>query len=128
MSYKIEESQYFCTNMPTIFHNHIIYSITDINGIITNVSNAFCLETGYQRKDIIGKTHSFLRAPNFPDEIYKDLWDTITKDNIWKGQINNLRKDGISYWTNSIIQPIFDEKNKKIAYLAIRQNITREKE
>ena len=95
MNKMLKENQSFCTNMQPIFNEHIIYSMTDNDGIITNVSNAFCKETGYKRKEMIGKTHSFLRAPDFPDKAYDDLWETITKGKTWKGQINNIRKNRI---------------------------------
>ena len=123
----INESQFLSTNVYSIFDDHIIYSITDLDGIITNVSTAFCRETGYRKKDMIGKTHAFLRAPGFPDETYTELWETITDDLTWKGQINNIRKNGDSYWINSVIQPIFNHDHKKMGYLSIRQNITKEK-
>jgi len=115
------------TNIPSIFDDHIIYSMTDTNGVITNVSQAFCDETGYDKSDAIGRTHSFLRAPGFPDETYAQLWETITHDKIWRGQIKNIRKDGDAYWSNSIIVPVFDNNSIKTGYLAIRQDITKEK-
>jgi len=127
MSETLNYHLYDSNELLSIFNEHTFFSITDLNGIITSVSDAFCKETGYERKEILGRTHSFLRAPDFPDKIYKDLWDTITQDEVWKGQINNIKKNGDSYWTNSVIQPIFNHKNKKIAYLSIRQNITKEK-
>lgn len=117
----------FCQNIRPIFDQNIIFSITDIDGNIISVSDAFCKETGYERKGILGKTHSFLRAPKFPNHIYDDLWNTITQDKIWKGEINNLNKDGESHWVSSVIQPIFDDNHKKIAYISIRKNITKEK-
>jgi len=127
MSNEQNDKSYDSDILLSIFNEHAIFSITNLVGIITTVSDAFCKETGYDREEILGQTHSFLRAPNFPDKIYEDLWDTITQDEIWKGQINNIKKNGDSYWTNSIIQPIFNHNNKKIAYLSIRQNITKEK-
>lgn len=127
MPKQLDEAFYLCTDMPSIFNEHVIYSITDVNGIITDVSNAFCHETGYKREEVIGRTHSFLRAPDFPLETYTRLWETISKNETWEGQIKNIRKNGDTYWMKSIIQPYFNEDNEKIGYLALRQNITKEK-
>lgn len=121
------EEPYSSTNIPSIFDENIIYSITDVKGIITNVSNAFCRETGYDKDYAIGRTHSFLRAPGFPDDIYAQLWETISENRTWTGQIRNIRKSGEPYWTHSIIHPIFDDNRLKIGYLSLRQNITKEK-
>ena len=119
--------QPMCDSLHQIFYQHIIFSTTDTNGVITNVSDAFCEETGYEKQDIIGQTHSLLRAPDFPDSVYNDLWETITQDKTWQGQLKNVRKDGQPYWVHSIIEPIFDKEATKIGYIAIRKDITQEK-
>jgi len=124
---ELKNTPYLNTNFLSILHEHAIYSITDLNGIITNISNTFCTETGYKKEDMIGKSHSFLRSPDFSNKIYKELWSTITSDNIWHGQIKNLKKNGNVYWMDTIIQPIFNNNHKKIAYLSIRKNMTNNK-
>ncbi len=115
------------SNLPDIFDTQVNYSLTDLEGLITNVSAAFSEETGYQKHEVIGKTHAFLRSPDFPMETYSQLWDTIINDQIWEGQIKNIRKNGDSYWIRSVIQPYYNKDDEKIGYLAIRQNITQEK-
>ena len=118
--------RYICENMHAIFCEHIIYSITDTNGIIINVSNAFCNETGYKREEVVGKTHSFLRAPDFPNSVYDELWETIVEDKPWRGQIKNIKKNGEHYWASSVIEPIFKNKSK-VGYISVRKDITKEK-
>lgn len=118
----------FNTNMPSIFDTHINYSLTDLDGIITDVSTAFSKETGYPKEELIGKSHALLRSPDFPIQTYAHLWETIVNNKIWEGQIKNIRKNGDAYWMHSIIQPYFNELDEKIGYIAIRQNITKEKQ
>jgi len=116
-----------CDEIYNVLDEHIIYSVTNSDGIITHVSEAFCLETGYCEDEIIGKTHSFLRAPDVPNLFYDDLWQTITAKKLWQGEIKNIRKDGETYWVNTIIQPMLNANNDLEGYIAIRHNITREK-
>lgn len=118
--------EYFCENVHPIFFKHVIYSITDTKGTILNVSQAYCEETGYSKEEFIGKSHSFLKSENFPNNIYDELWETITKDQTWYGQIKNIKKNGEYFWADSVVEPIF--KNKiKVGYISVRTNITKEK-
>ena len=110
-----------------IFNKNISSSKTDINGIITYVSQAFCELSQYSKDELIGNTHSIVRDTETPNDIYQDLWLTISSGNIWHGEFKNRKKDGSSYWVKSIITPIFNNKQKIIAYEAIRQDITLKK-
>jgi diguanylate cyclase (GGDEF)-like protein len=61
-----------------------------------------------------------------PENIYKNLWETITAGKSWNGRIKNLKKNKDAYWINVHIEPIFNN-NTIIAYQAVRQNITNER-
>lgn len=125
-----EEVQYLIRQqdyLSSLLNEHVIYSSTDLKGIITDVSKAFCNETGYTREEMIGKNHNILRAKEIPDAIYKELWTTITSGHVWRGEIKNLRKNGETYWIRAVIHPVFDAHNAIEGYLAIRHDITREK-
>lgn len=123
-----------CSDSPTdkqlhmIIDDHVIYTTTDLKGIIQKVSSAFCRHSGYSQEELIGRTHSFLRAPDTKDAIYSELWETIENDEIWSGEIKNIAKDGHPYWIRCIIRPLFCDIGEKIGYIALRDNITREKE
>jgi diguanylate cyclase (GGDEF)-like protein/PAS domain S-box-containing protein len=109
-----------------IVNNYVITSSTDENGIITEVSNAFCNISGFSKEELIGNNHNIVRHPDMPDEIYKDLWKTIKSGKVWKGELKNQKKDGSYYWVDIVIQPIF-KKEKIVGYTAIRQDITNKK-
>jgi len=126
-SEKLKDSHKQVENIQSLFDEHVIYTMTDLNGIITAASEAFCHETGYEESDVLGRTHSFLRAPDFPDSVYDQLWATITDNKTWEGEIKNVKKNGELYWTNNVIQSIFDHNHEKMGYLSIRQDITKEK-
>jgi PAS domain S-box-containing protein len=106
---------------------NIITSSTDIKGNITYVSEAFCERNGYIKEELLGKNHNVLRHPDMPKEIFANLWNTISQNKSWSGEIKNLKKDGGFYWVNVLISPLF-EKGKKIGYTAIRHDITLAKE
>lgn len=110
-----------------LIDKNIIISSTDLNGVITYVSDAFCKVSGYSKEEIIGHTHSIMKHPDMPKSSFRDLWDTIVQDKVWTGEIKNKDKNGRGYWMEASIFPTFDEKRKKIGYTAIRQNITDKK-
>lgn len=110
-----------------IIDNNIITSRTDIDGIITYASKAFCEISGYSQEELIGSSHNIVSHPDMNRDVYKDIWETITKGKVWKGEIKNIKKDGSGYWLMSTISPICNAKKEIIAYTSIRVNISDKK-
>lgn len=124
---EVEKKDKLIKDYVNLIDLNIITATTNLKGIVTDVSTAFCLNTGYSKDELIGGNLSILRHPDAPREIYEDLWKTISSNKIWKGELLNLKKDGTSYWVSLTINAIYDENNKKIAYTAIKQDITDKK-
>ncbi len=110
-----------------IVDENVLTSSTNLQGKITNASQAFCDISGYSKEELIGQPHSIIRHEEMPHELYKEMWSVITQSKVWKGEIKNKRKDGTYYWVEVIISPRYDETNKKIGYTAIRHDITDKK-
>lgn len=110
-----------------IADEHIISSQTDENGIITDASAAFCKISGYEKKELIGKSHSILRHEDMEVSVYKDLWETIKEGKTWQGEIKNRTKEGGFYWVFAIIEPFVQHDGSVMGYYAIRQDITDKK-
>ena len=102
----------------------VIISRTDTEGIITYVNEQFEKISGYSAEELIGKAHSIVRNPDVGDDVFAEMWETITKGNIWKGEFSNRAKDGSLYYVKSSIIPIHDEHNRIIEYMAIREDVT----
>lgn len=111
-----------------LLRQHVIFSITDINGRITDVSDAFCSHTGYTHQELIGNRHNILRSESTKSSLYSSMWSTINDNKTWFGEVLNLKKDTTPFWINCTITPLFDKNDCKTGYLAIYSNITREKE
>jgi diguanylate cyclase (GGDEF)-like protein/PAS domain S-box-containing protein len=110
-----------------LIDENIISSSTDLKGIITNASKAFCNISGYSQDELIGKNHNIIRHPDMKKETFKNMWDELQSNNKWEGEVKNLKKDGNYYWVKAAITPNFDDNGKKIGYTAIRQDITDKK-
>jgi PAS domain S-box-containing protein len=98
--------------------------ITDINGGIEYVNSKFSEVTGYTFKEVKGKNPRFLKSGKQPKEFYKNLWNTISLGNTWKGTFLNKTKDGKIYWEETTITPIKNSKEKVVNYLAVKEDIT----
>ncbi len=110
-----------------IISKYVIFSKTDLKGIITEVSDAFCTISGYSRDYLIGKPHSIVRHPDMPQEAFEDMWNTIMSGKTWTGEVKNLKADGDYYWVIADISPQYDEDNNIKEYIAIRHDITDKK-
>jgi len=111
----------------TIVNKYVTISSTDLEGNITDVSEAFCRISGYTKEELIGQPHSIVKHTDTDPIVYKELWDTITEDKKWVGEVKNKKKNGEEYWVLAHIDPIFADNGKKIGYTSIRQEITDKK-
>jgi len=107
-----------------VMDKYIISSVTDLKGVITDVSQAFCNLSGYTKSELIGKHHNIVRHPEMPKKVYRDLWAKISQGDSWSGKIKNLVKDGGFYWVYANIEPLYDKNGKIDSYISIRLDIT----
>lgn len=115
-------------NIPPILDESIIIAITDKHGTITYANEAFCKISKYSKDELIGQNHRILKSGHHTPEFYKELWGTISRGKIWKGEIKNKAKDGSFYWVKTVIAPFLDNLGRRIlGYISIRTDITEQK-
>lgn len=117
-----ENHKYF-----NLIDNYVITSSTNKEGIITYASKAFERFHGYKKDELLGKSHRIIKSSNVEDGIFKKMWESISKGNIWNHEIENKKKDNSACWLNTTIQPDFDYYDNIIGYTAIRIDITDKK-
>ena len=97
---------------------------TDTKGVITYVNDEFCAIAGFQREELVGKRHSKVRHSEMSEEFFKQMWETITKGELWQGVIKNRSKKGGSYYVKAAIKPILNDHGEITEYIALCNDIT----
>lgn len=101
--------------------------ITNLDGDIEYVNEAFTRNSGYLREEIIGQNPRALTSGKTTPETFAALWDTITQGRTWKGEFINNRKDGSEYVDFAIITPIRQQDGNISHYVAVQEDITEKK-
>ncbi len=101
--------------------------ITDCHGVILYVNPAFTEITGYTADEAIGNTPRMLKSGQHSDAFYRELWQTVLRGEVWRGEMTNRKKNGELYWEYMTIAPMQNEAGEITHFVAIKEDITRRK-
>ena len=108
-----------------IMNTTSIVSEANLKGDIMSVNEKFLQVSKYPKNELIGFGHNTTRHPDMPKEVFKQMWATIGRGQIFRGVVKNRAKDGNPYYVDAVIAPIVDKKTgKPRKYLGVRYDIT----
>lgn len=102
--------------------------ITDLDGNIEYVNPQFTKTTGYSFEEALGQNPRILKSGRQGIEFYQKMWAIISSGKTWRGVFHNKRKDGSLYWESATITPVINPGGGVTHYIAIKEDITRQKE
>lgn len=103
--------------------------VTDDQGIIMSINEAFSEITGYIEKDALGQSIGhLLNSGRHSKDFYNQMWGALEDKGYWQGEIWNKRKDGDVYPEWLTINRIDNDKSETEYFIAVFSDITNLKE
>lgn len=108
-----------------IMNTTSIVSEANLKGDIVTVNEKYLKISQYSKEELIGSPHSITRHPDMPKDVFKQMWATIGRGQIFRGVVKNRAKDGTPYYVDAVIAPFIDKRTgKPRKYLGVRYDIT----
>jgi signal transduction histidine kinase/CheY-like chemotaxis protein len=74
----------------------------------------------------LGRDVNFLRSDKQDSDIYRRLWEIISRGETWSGHLINKKKDGTLFEEEVTISPVRDDGGRIVNYVAVKRDVTRE--
>ncbi len=101
--------------------------ITDAQLNIIMVNQAFTAITGYSEADALGQSPRMLASGRHDQAFYRAMWEAISEQGRWQGELWNRRKDGSLYPELLSIIRVLDAQGEVTHYIGISSDITQHK-
>jgi diguanylate cyclase (GGDEF)-like protein/PAS domain S-box-containing protein len=98
--------------------------ITDRDGVIEYVNQAFEQTTGYSAAEALGCKPSLVTSGLQSQEFYQQLWSTILDGRSFREVFINRRKDGALYYEEKTITPLRDANGRITHFISTGKDIT----
>ncbi len=106
-------------NEEYLFEGKVAIAQTDLDGAITFANRKFCEVSGYTLGELLGSNISITRHPETHVSTFEKMWNTLKSGQVYNGMLKNLRKDGLYYWVDIEIAPIFNKQDQITGYISV---------
>ncbi|MDP1659962.1 MAG: EAL domain-containing protein [Methylotenera sp.] len=108
----------------TAFESQEGMMVTDINKTILKVNKAFTKISGYSAEEAVGQTPRLVSSGHHHVDFYESMWDNISKNGGWEGEVWNRRKNGEVYPQHLTITAVKDRDGVVTNYVATFTDVT----
>ncbi len=106
------------------FQSHEAIMVTDKQGKVLRVNQAFSDTTGFWEEDIIGQNPKILSSGIHGWSFFLNIYRNLIRHGRWQGEIWSQRKNGEIFPEWLTITAVKDEQDKVSHYVAIFSDIT----
>lgn len=100
--------------------------ITESGGVIQYVNPAFSQLTGYSREEALGGTPKILKSGFHNGDFYKQMWETLSRGETWKGRLINRKKNGDPFTEVATLSPVRDQNGVITHFVGVKRDVTQE--
>ncbi|HRH77280.1 MAG TPA: PAS domain S-box protein, partial [Cellvibrionaceae bacterium] len=111
----------------TTINNQLLYSVTDVEGVIQDVNDNYCAALGFERAELLGQTHRLVNSGVHPQEFWQGLWESLLAGKPWRAELCNRTKSGEERWFDTVIAPFHGQAGKVEKCVALSIDITSRK-
>jgi len=101
---------------------------TDIEGRITYVNEAYKKLSGYSADELVGQLHPLIDSERTGDRYLETFWTTILNKEVFRGEFQNIDSSAKTFYVESTVVPILDERGDIYEFISIMFDITARKE
>ena len=106
------------------FETHEAILVANSDNVIIKVNKSFCLLTGYEEQEVIGKTPKLIQSGLQSLKFYAELWNALNTKGSWSGEIIDRKKNGDHFIAWLSICSIRNKQGEVEYYLAHFTDIT----
>lgn len=104
---------------------HAIVTVSDSAGKIIDMNDGFRDVFGYERFEVIDRTHGFIFGDQEEDPVFIAIRDATAKGQIWSGEHAARAKDGKVVILQGTVVPLHDRNGKHLKSLSMRTDVTK---
>jgi len=95
------------------------------DGVILQTNPQFDTLFGYRAGELIGRPISLLNAPGqmTPEGTVTMIVDAVNRDGRWQGEVENIRKDGVRFWSRATVS-VFEHEHHGRVWVSAQHDIT----
>ena len=98
--------------------------VTDAQGVILKVNQAFCQLTGYSELEARGNTANLLRSGRHDNSFYQEMWSAILSKGYWSGEIWNRHRNGQIIRHELSITAVLDEHQQPSSFVGLLRDVS----
>ncbi|MFA8436029.1 MAG: GAF domain-containing protein [Marinifilaceae bacterium] len=111
-----------------VLNSREVIFITDPEGVFTFVNPEFTNLYGYSSEEVVGKvTPRILKSEYTSGELYIKMWRSLLAKQSFSTQFTNKSQDGRLLEMEVTVDPIINDTQEIIGFLAIQKDVTKRK-